>query len=77
MRGPNGRVRSYFAVKPAVTVRSCDMSTTHCSLPVQSPLHPANVDAALGVATSRTAELPGYAIAHTPASAPRVMEQEI
>ena len=63
-------------MKDAVTVRSCDMSTTHCSLPVQSPLHPTNVDAALGVATSRTAELLGYAIAHTPASAPRVIEQE-
>ena len=52
------------------------MSTTHPSVPVQSPLQLANVDAALGVATSCTAELAGYAIAHTPDSAPRVMVQE-
>ena len=60
-----------------MTVRSCDMSTTPPSVPAQAPLQPANVDDALGVATSRTAELPGYAIAHTPDSAPRVMVHEI
>jgi len=68
--------RAYLSPKAAVTVRSADMSTTHWSVPVQAPLHPANVDATLGVATSCTVELLGYAIAHTPASAPRVMEQE-
>ena len=52
------------------------MSTTHWSVPVQAPLQPENVDPALGVATSPTAELLGYAIAHTPLTAPRVMEQE-
>jgi len=52
------------------------MSTTHWSAPVQPPLHSTNADVALGVATSRTAELAGYAIAHTPDSAPRVMVQE-
>ena len=52
------------------------MSTTHWSVPVQAPLHPENVDAPLGAATSRTAELLGYAIAHTPLTAPLVMEQE-
>jgi hypothetical protein len=45
--------------KDAVTVRSCDMSTTHWLLPVQAPVHPENVDAPLGVATSATAELLG------------------
>lgn len=52
------------------------MSTTHWSTPVQAPVHLPNVEPALGVATSRTAELFGYAVPHTPASAPRVMEQE-
>lgn len=52
------------------------MSTTHWPVPVQAPLHPSNVDATLGVATSRTVELLGYATAHTPASAPCVMEQD-
>jgi len=53
------------------------MSTTHPSVPSQAPLQLANADPALGVAISRTAELLGYAIAHTPDSAPRVMVQEI
>ena len=52
------------------------MSTTHWSVPVQAPLHPENVDATIGAATSRTVELLGYAIAHTPLTAPLVMEQE-
>jgi hypothetical protein len=47
------------AVNPAVTARSCDMSTTHWSVPVQAPLQPRNVDVALGVATNRIAELLG------------------
>lgn len=65
----------YFAANTAVTVRSCDMSTTQPSDPVQAPFQPANVDAALGSATSRTDELLGYATAHTPDSAPLVMVQ--
>ena len=59
-----------------MTVRSRDMSTTQSPVPVQAPLHPANVDAPLGVATSLTAELFGYAIAHTPDRAPTVIVQE-
>ena len=65
------------SAKDAVTVRSCDMSTTHWSVPVQAPLHPTNVDAPLGVATSRTAELLGYAVPHTPDRAPAVIVHEI
>ena len=61
----------------AVTVRSCDMSRTHGSVPVQAPLHPENVDPTLGVATSRTAELLGYALAHIPVTDPVVIEHEI
>ena len=55
---------SYRAAKAAVTTRSCDMSTTHWSVPAQAPLQPENVDVALGVASSCTVELRGYAIAH-------------
>jgi hypothetical protein len=63
--------------KEAVTVRSCDMSTTHWSVPVQAPLHPVNVDAPLGVAISCTVELLGYAIPHVPDRAPAVIVHEI
>jgi hypothetical protein len=59
-----------------VTVCSFDMSTTHPSGPVQAPLHPANVDPALGVAASRTAELLAYAVPQIPDSPPRVMVHE-
>jgi hypothetical protein len=57
-------------------VRSCAMSTTQSPVPVQAPLHPPNVDVPLGVATSCTVELLGYATAHTPDSAPPVIVQE-
>ena len=52
------------------------MSTTHWSVPPQAPLHPENVDAALGMANSETAELLGYAMPHTPVTAPPVMEHD-
>lgn len=52
------------------------MSTTHWSVPAQAPLHPENVEVALGVANSETAELLGYAMPHTPATAPPVMEHD-
>jgi hypothetical protein len=51
------------------------MSTTQSPVPVQAPLHPEKVDAPLGVATSRTAELLGYAIAQVPDKAPAVIVQ--
>jgi hypothetical protein len=48
----------------AVTVRSCDMSTTQSLTPAQAPLQPANADPLLGAATNRIAELLGYPLAH-------------
>jgi hypothetical protein len=68
---------SGVTTKVAVTVRSCDMSRTHWPVPVQPPLHRENVDPTLGVATSHTAALLGYAPAHVPLTDPVVTEQEI
>jgi hypothetical protein len=54
-------VSTHLAAVPnaAVTVRSCDMSSTQSSVPTHAPLHPANTEPPLGVATSRMAELLG------------------
>jgi hypothetical protein len=52
------------------------MSTAQSPVPLQAPLHSTNVDALLGVATSRIAALLGYAPAHTPDRAPAVIVQE-
>ena len=47
------------AVKVAVAVRSCDMSTTQSPVPVQAPLQPMKTEASVGVLTSRIDELLG------------------